>query len=93
MLNLTVKHIADDGRENVIPCSEARYYPQGDGDGRKKVRLDGMDAETSHGEFDNGLVYVMNAHGATIARYNLRPAEMDRPVPPPPADTDNVLHA
>lgn len=76
MLNLTVKHIADDGRENIIPCSEARYYPKGDGDDRKKVRLDGMDGN-GHGEFDNGLVYVMNAQGATVAQYNLRSYEND----------------
>lgn len=88
MLNLTVKHMADDGRERIIPCAEARYDPK-----EKKVRLDGLDSGYPVGELSNGLVFVMNATGATVAHYNLLPAETDRPIPPPPADTDTVLHA
>jgi hypothetical protein len=67
MLNLTVKHVADDGHESVVPCAEVRHYPQ-----QHKVVLSGTDDEVGSGEFIGGLVYVMNANGATVASYNLR---------------------
>lgn len=69
MLNLTVKCIAYEGGESIIPCTEVKFNRK-----ENRVTLWGLDhpnPSVDHIIVDNGSVYVMNANGSTVAQYHM----------------------
>lgn len=71
MLNLTVKCKADFGLDTVIPCASVTYDAAS-----QKVTLLGTDdpngfVEIGRPEAGSIWIFVMNANGATVARYRL----------------------
>jgi hypothetical protein len=89
---LTIKHIAPGGDESVIPVDRVHY------DGRNRATADDHVGgriyayEPGGGiacEFFDGMVYVMNAKGNTVAKYDLgkwRHGESMRAQPMQPHD-------
>jgi hypothetical protein len=72
----TVKHVERDGHEGVVQADsvifdpavgENNEYPKG------QVVAFGVPQPTSDGcnRYGNGVVYVMNDRGSTVAKYNL----------------------
>ncbi|MEH2700554.1 hypothetical protein GFL93_12750 [Rhizobium leguminosarum bv. viciae] len=76
---MTVKHIAKTGEEYVWPATHT-YFEPGD-----KELFFRWDADGVPHQILEGMVYVMNDHGRTVARYQLQsrtcaPAPMDHAV-------------
>lgn len=77
---LTVKHIRFDGAESLDHADRVLYYPSDQADvrdtptphagGAVSLVKFGHAADGEHGYHD-GIVYVMNDRGATVARYDL----------------------
>jgi hypothetical protein len=68
---LTVKHVETDGHESVVSATNVDSFEK-NGKTRALVRVFGV----SHfpagvGEYQNGVIYVMNENGKTVAKYNL----------------------
>lgn len=71
---LTVKHIAPSGVEHMFPALQGTYDPteyQTAPVNRVIYTSDSDDNGVDHHWMDDGVVYVMNAAGATVARYRL----------------------
>lgn len=80
---LTVKHIADNGREFIVLARSVAYYtgydngPKTTDEERNSPHVIAFDIphdpsyESSQASFDSGIVYVMNDTGKTVADYNL----------------------
>ena len=69
---LTIKHIEKSGSESISEAKEISFY----GDERQAPRVHAYgvgdpDAVDGHIQYGNGIVYVMNASGSTIAKYDL----------------------
>lgn len=75
---MTIKHVSDDQRENVFETIEVSYDPAHTREaGGPPSTVWARSIETDElVPFTGGIVYVMNAHGSTVARYNL----MGKPV-------------
>jgi hypothetical protein len=68
---LTIKHIEKGGSEGII---EAKSVHAPMDETPRKVRAFGVDdpmADEGVVTYGNGVVYVMNAHGSTVAKYDL----------------------
>lgn len=63
---MSVKHIAANGDETVLSCSSVEYLAQA-------ATLKLREGDKQH-MLTGGRAFVMNAAGATVARYNLEPA-------------------
>lgn len=69
---LTIKHIREDGVQNVFPASSALFIPshaeQLSTIKQPRVELDG---KGSMSYLCDGTVYVMNAEGKTVSKWPL----------------------
>lgn len=69
---LTIKHIREDGIQNVFPASSALFIPSGveqlSSVPQPRVELDG---KGSMSYLTDGTVYVMNAEGKTVSKWPL----------------------
>jgi len=67
---MSVKHIAENGDETVLPCQSVEYLAKAATlkvtDGGKQNMLTG------------GRAFVMNDNGATVARYDLSHRRIER---------------
>lgn len=69
---LTVRFMAMDGGELVVPVQSVRYIPpMAQQDGRILDRLNIIEESGGMTDFFEGTVYVMNDHGKTVATYHL----------------------
>lgn len=73
---LTVKHIDPNGKETVFPALEVVYDPHHFGavaapEGQGYIWYEAPQGAGVNHRLEDGTVYVMNAAGATVARYGL----------------------
>lgn len=74
---LTVKHVDSDNREFICQATGVQHQPRlaadssGMGTQASVIALGSADPEFGNPHFTTGTVYVMNAAGATVAKYNL----------------------
>jgi hypothetical protein len=80
---LTVKLVEHNGHEQIYPADEVWADPPRDKDGKQDVHARLPDLSVKH--FANyGVVYVMNSHGATVAKYWLGYGERQADAESPP---------
>lgn len=74
---LTVKHVDSDNREFILQATGVQHQPRlpkdasGMGTQASVIALGAADPEFDNPHFTTGTVYVMNASGATVAKYSL----------------------
>jgi len=75
---LTVKLVEPNGHEQVYEVSEAWASPAKDPPGTHEVYATRVDSKGDHPLHfgGSGSVYVMNANGATVAKYTLGSGEL-----------------
>lgn len=73
---LTIKHVEEDGHEGIMQCERVSFVPDGP-DGLRALFAFGCVPANSDAIrdgtaiFGSGVAYVMNAAGATVAKYHL----------------------
>ncbi len=79
---LTVKHIRSDGAETTDHADRAIFYPNVEAPDQINSPcphwggcVTVVPPSGPHFGWHSGVVYVMNANGATVAKYDLGPAE------------------
>lgn len=78
---LTIRHIEPTGHETVLQTMRVTMHPtDGVNLGAPTVFYDRPDGGTSLVE--EGVVYVMNDLGKTVAKYELGSSAVPRPAPP-----------
>lgn len=73
---LTIRHVSSNGQERVFEVDEVHVSEQDNpaaqtSDESKIKVVDGVEGMIHH-MIDEGIVYVMNSHGKTVANYGLR---------------------
>jgi len=69
---LTVKHIESNGFESIVQSTHVNFIP-GDTQNPTELIAFGVAQPVSDGcnRYRNGIVYVMNEAGATVAKYEI----------------------
>jgi hypothetical protein len=71
---LTIKHIARTGHERTASADDVYFDPATGENGeypKGQVVAYGMPRSDAVSHFSDGIVYVMNDNGSTVAKYNL----------------------
>ena len=69
---LTIKHIEEDGSEGIQEARSVSFYDDTDGKAPPTVHAYGVpDEYDGYLRYGDGIVYVMNASGSTVAKYDL----------------------
>lgn len=67
---LTIKHIEEDGSEGIQEARSVSFYDDTDGKEPPTVHAYGVSYD-GYLQYGSGTVYVMNASGSTVAKYDL----------------------
>lgn len=69
---MTIKHLDDNGEENVFAVRSVNYVPVGARDDKMQVPTLWWYMEDGQAvPITSGSVFVMNGNGTTVARYHL----------------------
>lgn len=70
---MTIKHVTDHG-ESVDEARSVRSEYGGRPPGAEPTKVYADLNSDITASYDGGIVYVMNLHGATVAKYDMRPS-------------------